>query len=84
MTKNRKFSNGPSSLLEIRLVLYFHFGSLTFIPDIFVKFIGPVQNDKRNYINFLIVNFPFICSNIPAVPSYEVYISRFTLSLIYK
>jgi len=23
--------------------------------------------DRRDYLNFLIVNFPFICSNIPAV-----------------
>ena len=32
--------------------------------------------DKRDYINFLIVNFPFICSNIPAAPAYGVYISQ--------
>jgi len=30
--------------------------------------------DKRDYFNFPIVNFPFICSNIPAAPSYGVYI----------
>ena len=28
--------------------------------------------DKRYYFNFSIVNFPFICSNIPAAPAYEV------------
>ena len=32
--------------------------------------------DKRDYFNFPIVNFPFICSNIPAAPSYGVYISQ--------
>jgi hypothetical protein len=31
--------------------------------------------DKRDDFNFLIVNFPFICSNIPAAPAYGVYIS---------
>jgi hypothetical protein len=32
--------------------------------------------DKRDDFNFPIVNFPFICSNIPAVPAYGVYISQ--------
>jgi hypothetical protein len=32
--------------------------------------------DKRDDLNFPIVNFPFICSNIPAVPAYGVYISQ--------
>ena len=31
---------------------------------------------KRDDFNFLIVNFPFICSNIPALPAYEVFISQ--------
>ena len=30
--------------------------------------------NKRNDFNLLIVNFPFICSNIPAAPAYGVYI----------
>jgi hypothetical protein len=30
--------------------------------------------DKRDDINFPILNFPFICSNIPAAPAYGVYI----------
>jgi hypothetical protein len=34
--------------------------------------------NKRDYFNFLIVNFPFICSNIPAASAYGVlYISQF-------
>jgi len=32
--------------------------------------------DKRDDLNFPIVNFPFICSNIPAAPGYGVYISQ--------
>jgi hypothetical protein len=31
---------------------------------------------KRDYFNFPIVNFPFICSKIPAAPAYGVDISR--------
>ncbi len=32
--------------------------------------------DKRDYFNFPIVNFPFICSNIPVAPEYGVYNSQ--------
>jgi hypothetical protein len=32
--------------------------------------------DKRDDFNFSIVNFPFICSNIPTAPAYGVYISQ--------
>ena len=32
--------------------------------------------DKRDDFNFPIVNFSFICSNIPAAPTYWVYISQ--------
>ena len=32
--------------------------------------------DKRDDFNFPIVNFPFICSNIPATPAYGAYISQ--------
>jgi hypothetical protein len=32
--------------------------------------------DKIDYFNFPIVNFPFICSNIPAAPAYGVNISQ--------
>jgi hypothetical protein len=35
--------------------------------------------DIRDDFNFPIVNFPFICSNIPATPAYGVYISQLTL-----
>jgi hypothetical protein len=32
--------------------------------------------DKRDDFNFPIVNFPFICNNIPAAPAYGVYLSQ--------
>ena len=32
--------------------------------------------DKRDDLNFPIENFPFICSNIPAIPVYGVYIAQ--------
>ena len=32
--------------------------------------------DKRDNFNFLIVNFPFICSNIPAAHAHGIYISQ--------
>jgi hypothetical protein len=35
--------------------------------------------DKINDIKFHIVNFPFICSNIPATPAYGVYISQYPI-----
>jgi hypothetical protein len=31
---------------------------------------------KRDDFNFSIVNFPYLCSNIPALHAYGVYISR--------
>ena len=34
------------------------------------------HNEKRDDFNFPIVNFPFICSNIPAASAYSVYISQ--------
>ena len=32
--------------------------------------------NKRDDFNFPILDFPFICSNIPAAPGYKVYISH--------
>ncbi len=32
--------------------------------------------DKRDDFNFKIINFPNMCSNIPAFPAYGVYISQ--------
>ena len=32
--------------------------------------------DKSDDFNFLVVNFPFICSNIPEAPAYGIYFSQ--------
>ena len=32
--------------------------------------------EKRDDFNFLIVNFPFLSSNIPSAPAYGVYVSQ--------
>ena len=32
--------------------------------------------DKRDDFNFEIINFPYLCSNIPSAPAYGVYISQ--------
>jgi len=32
---------------------------------------------KGDVLNFPIVNFPFICSHIPATTAYAIYISQF-------
>ena len=38
---------------------------------------GSIKNETlRDDFNFPILNFPFICSNIPAAPKYGVYISQ--------
>ena len=34
------------------------------------------KTTTKDDFNFTFVNFPFICSNIPAVPAYGVYISQ--------
>jgi hypothetical protein len=33
------------------------------------------QYDKQDYLDFVTVNFPFLCSNIPLSPCHGVYIS---------
>jgi hypothetical protein len=40
------------------------------------RFLRTKLSDKRDDFNFPIVNFPFICSNIPTASSYGVYISQ--------
>ena len=32
--------------------------------------------DKRDDFNFKIINFPYLCSNIPSSPAYGVYVSQ--------
>jgi hypothetical protein len=54
----------------------------SFISQIFdIDSVGRLRTklyDKRNEFNFPIVNFPFICSKIPAAPVYEVTITSTT------
>ena len=52
--------------MSIRFSLMF-FYTLTYTKNIY---------DKRDDFKFLIVNFLFICSHIPAAPAYKVYISK--------
>jgi hypothetical protein len=40
--------------------------------------------NKRDHFNFPIVNFPFICSNIPAAPVYGVYIYLLSVDTIFQ
>jgi hypothetical protein len=35
--------------------------------------------DKRDDFNFSIVNFPYLCSNIPASPAYGIYIAAYSI-----
>ena len=49
--------------------------------DIYLEFddsgqISTEIYDKRDDFNFKIINFPNMCSNIPASPAYGVYISQ--------
>ena len=48
------------------------------LTKLVMAFCASVLNlfDKCYDFNFLIVNFPFICSNIPAAPAYGVYMSQ--------
>ena len=43
-----------------------------------LKSVSPTFYDKRDDFTFPLVNFPFISSNIPALPAYRVYISQIT------
>jgi hypothetical protein len=51
------------------------------VLDLYLKFDDSGQlstkiYDKRDDFNFKIINFPNMCSNIPASPAYGVYISQ--------
>jgi hypothetical protein len=52
-----------------------------FVLDLYLEFDDSGQlitkiYDKRDDFNFKIINFPNMCSNIPASPAYGVYISQ--------
>ena len=37
---------------------------------------APAADNKRDDFDFAIVNFPFLCSNVPLLPAYGVYVSQ--------
>ena len=43
---------------------------------LFIERSANQRYDKRDDFNFKIINFPNMCSNIPASPAYGVYISQ--------
>jgi hypothetical protein len=45
--------------------------------DLYLEFDDSGQLSTKIYDNFKIINFPNMCSNIPASPAYGVYISQF-------
>ena len=56
-------------------------GGLVSYLDLYLEFDDSSQlstkiYDKRDDFNFKIINFPNMCSNIPASPAYGVYISQ--------
>ena len=50
--------------------------SHSFDQSHFLQFVADNVDHKRDDFNFKIINFPNICSNIPASPAYGVYISQ--------
>ena len=55
--------------------------SSTSLLDLYLEFddsgqLSTKSYDKRDDFNFKIINFPNMCSNIPASPAYGVYISQ--------
>jgi hypothetical protein len=50
--------------------------------DLKIDSVGRLRTNlynKRDDFNFPVVNIPFICSNIPAAPAYEISISQLML-----
>jgi len=54
-----------------RYDLYFHLHL-----EVYIEWELRTKLYKRDDFNFLFANFPFICSNIPAGPTYSEYISN--------
>ena len=50
--------------------------SHSFDQSHFLQFVADNVDHKRDDFNFKIINFPNMCSNIPASPAYGVYISQ--------
>ena len=67
-----------SRIIFVLLVLHQLFIVTNIVPSVSFScvFFNCLLYDKRDDFNFPIVNFPFICSNIPAAPVYGVHISQ--------
>ena len=79
---NNKFNSEMSNIYppELTLKLTTESDSTLSYLDVSIsichgKFVTEVY-DKRDNFNFNIVNYPFMCSNMPARPTYGVYISQ--------
>ena len=58
-----------------------HTASFASFLDLYLEFDDSGQRSTKLYVkrddfNFKIINFPNVCSNIPASPAYGVYISQ--------
>ena len=70
------FSGLPYTAVASRVI---HSGQFKFILYLEFDDSGQLSTkiyDKRDDFNFKIINFPNMCSNIPASPAYGVYISQ--------
>jgi hypothetical protein len=63
------------SSLNVRTTYHIYYFTFVLLTAYGLWFVAK-NVDKRDDFNFPIVNFPFICSNIPAAPAYGVYISQ--------
>jgi hypothetical protein len=57
--------------------------------DLYLEFddrgqISTKMYDKRDDFNFKIINFPNMCSNVPASPAYGVYISQLNVKSLLR
>ena len=61
----KKITESPTTVSYLDILIIINKG----------KYVTAVY-DKRDSFNFSIVNFPYLCSNIPSKPAYGVYISQ--------
>ena len=59
-------SNSRISYLDISISIC----NNKYVTEVYINY------DKRENFNFNIVNYPYMCSNIPTKPTYEVYVSQ--------
>ena len=65
-----EFTSTSPGFIFLYLLIHLHFAS------IYSGQLSTKIYDKRDDFNFKIINFPNMCSNIPASPAYGVYISQ--------